>query len=88
MGWWLKPWVKILRTGGTIPDCDALDTVHKLLKGQGQATNSQPGAWRVAGACNVYPQGQQAHIPHGSSRASSGHCVLANRCGSCRKTHD
>lgn len=65
-----------------MPGCEAPDAAHRLLKGQDQATDAQSGAWRVAGACNVHPQGQQAHIPHGSSGASSGHCILANRRGS------
>ena len=42
----------------------ASDAAHRLLKGQGQVMDARPGAWRVAGACNVHPRGQQAHIPH------------------------
>lgn len=69
-----------------MPGPVASDAAHRLLKGQSQVTDAWPGAWRVAGACNVHPRGQQAHIPHGGSGASSGHSVLANRQGSWRKT--
>lgn len=49
-----------------MPGTVASDAAHRLLKGQGQGqvTDARPGAWRVAGACNVHPRGQQAHIPH------------------------
>lgn len=64
----------------------ASDAAHGFLKGQDPAASARPGAWHVDGACNVHPQGQEAHIPRGGSGAASGHGVPASRWGGRRKT--